>query len=375
MPQRDLLLPWRRALANATLGAEVSGRDLAEAEATARGLFERFGLAGFEEAWPSELSGGMRQRLALLRTFLQGRDVLLLDEPFGALDALTRRRMYAWLEEVWLADRRTVLFVTHDVEEAISLSGPRAGAVGAAGPRRGGARGARAPAAPARRRHRALVHRRQARPAPGPGPPLTPCSGCEKRRWATFRPRTWRGYAVVGQTAAVDVSEHLDAPCPPELLFAWVEDLTTYPSWLDIVPRAAPADAVEGDDALPAWTVELRGRLGPLARSKRLRMVRTRHEAPHQVTFKRREVDGRSHSPWVLRAEVEPTVDGSRLTMHLHYGGGMWGSVLERLLGDEIGQAAPGCSTAWRAVAPSPTDAHGRGDPRCRATGGSAELR
>jgi ABC-type nitrate/sulfonate/bicarbonate transport system ATPase subunit len=122
MPQRDLLLPWRRALANATLGAEVSGHDLAEAEATARGLFERFGLAGFEEAWPSELSGGMRQRLALLRTFLQGRDVLLLDEPFGALDALTRRRMYAWLEAVWLADRRTVLFVTHDVEEAISLS-------------------------------------------------------------------------------------------------------------------------------------------------------------------------------------------------------------------------------------------------------------
>jgi ABC-type nitrate/sulfonate/bicarbonate transport system ATPase subunit len=122
MPQRDLLLPWRRALANATLGAEVSGHDLAEAQATARTLFERFGLAGFEDAWPSELSGGMRQRLALLRTFLQGRDVLLLDEPFGALDALTRRRMYAWLEEVWLADRRTVLFVTHDVEEAISLS-------------------------------------------------------------------------------------------------------------------------------------------------------------------------------------------------------------------------------------------------------------
>jgi hypothetical protein len=147
------------------------------------------------------------------------------------------------------------------------------------------------------------------------------------------------GAVVVGQTAAVDVSEHLDAPCPPELLFAWVEDLTTYPSWLDIVPRAAPADAAESDGALPAWTVELRGRLGPLARSKRLRMVRTRHDAPHQVTFERREVDGRSHSPWVLRAEIEPTADGSRLTMHLHYGGGMWGSVLERLLGDEIGQS------------------------------------
>jgi hypothetical protein len=96
---------------------------------------------------------------------------------------------------------------------------------------------------------------------------------------------------------------------------------------------------VEGDDGFPAWTVELRGRLGPLARSKRLRMVRTGHEPPGQVTFERREVDGRSHSPWVLRAEVEPLAEGSRLTMHLHYGGGMWGSVLERLLGDEIGRS------------------------------------
>ena len=134
----------------------------------------------------------------------------------------------------------------------------------------------------------------------------------------------------------MDVSEHLDAPCPPELLFAWVEDLTTYPSWLDIVPRAAPDAASDDDGALPAWTVELRGRLGPLARSKRLRMVRTVHEPHTRVAFERRELDGRSHSPWVLRAEVEPTADGSRLTMHLHYGGGMWGSVLERLLGDEI---------------------------------------
>jgi ABC-type nitrate/sulfonate/bicarbonate transport system ATPase subunit len=122
MPQRDLLLPWRRALDNAVLGAEVTGAPRDQARDRARSLFERFGLTGFEAAWPGELSGGMRQRLALLRTFLLDRDVLLLDEPFGALDAITRRGMYAWLQDVWLADRRTALFVTHDVEEAIYLS-------------------------------------------------------------------------------------------------------------------------------------------------------------------------------------------------------------------------------------------------------------
>lgn len=122
MPQRDLLLPWRRALDNAVLGAEVTGAPRDQARDRARSLFDRFGLTGFEEAWPGELSGGMRQRLALLRTFLLDRDVLLLDEPFGALDAITRRGMYAWLQDVWLADRRTALFVTHDVEEAIYLS-------------------------------------------------------------------------------------------------------------------------------------------------------------------------------------------------------------------------------------------------------------
>jgi ABC-type nitrate/sulfonate/bicarbonate transport system ATPase subunit len=122
MPQRDLLLPWRRALDNAVLGAEIGGRPRREARAEAGRLFPRFGLEGFEKAWPSQLSGGMRQRLALLRTFLLGRDILLLDEPFGALDALTRREMYEWLQDVWLGDRRTVLFVTHDVDEAVYLS-------------------------------------------------------------------------------------------------------------------------------------------------------------------------------------------------------------------------------------------------------------
>jgi ABC-type nitrate/sulfonate/bicarbonate transport system ATPase subunit len=121
-PQHDLLLPWRRVLANASLGAEVAGvgRDLARTEAAAR--FNRFGLAGFERAWPAMLSGGMRQRVALLRTFLVPRPVLLLDEPLGALDALTRRSMQEWLQEVWTEDGRTVLLVTHDVEEALLLA-------------------------------------------------------------------------------------------------------------------------------------------------------------------------------------------------------------------------------------------------------------
>lgn len=122
MPQRDLLLPWRRALGNATVGAEIAGVERDEARRRAIALFERFGLAGFERAWPAQLSGGMRQRLALLRTFLMGRDVLLLDEPFGALDAITRRDMHVWLQQVLATDPRTVLLVTHDVEEALVLS-------------------------------------------------------------------------------------------------------------------------------------------------------------------------------------------------------------------------------------------------------------
>jgi ABC-type nitrate/sulfonate/bicarbonate transport system ATPase subunit len=122
LPQRDHLLPWRRVLGNATLGAAVAGTPRAEAERRALELLDRFGLAGTERAWPWELSGGMRQRVALLRTFLVDRPVLLLDEPFGALDALTRRAMQAWLAEVWEADRRTVVLVTHDVEEALILA-------------------------------------------------------------------------------------------------------------------------------------------------------------------------------------------------------------------------------------------------------------
>jgi hypothetical protein len=136
----------------------------------------------------------------------------------------------------------------------------------------------------------------------------------------------------------VDVTADLDAPCGPAELFAWVGDLDRYPQWLDIVARAEPVDAAAGDPG-PAWSVDLRGRLGPLSRSKRLRMVRTDHAPPDHVRFERRDHDGRSHAPWVLDATVAPTEEGSRLTMHLHYGGALWGPVIERLLGDEIGRS------------------------------------
>jgi uncharacterized protein YndB with AHSA1/START domain len=132
----------------------------------------------------------------------------------------------------------------------------------------------------------------------------------------------------------VDVTADLDTPHPPARVFALVEDLERYPSWLDIVPQVL----AEGDGA---WRVDLRGRLGPFARSKRLRMVRTRHDAPHAVRFERDERDGRSHAPWVLDATVEPREGGSRLTMHLHYGGGLFGPVLEKVLGDEITRSRP----------------------------------
>ncbi|HWE64728.1 MAG TPA: ABC transporter ATP-binding protein, partial [Chloroflexota bacterium] len=122
MPQKDLLMPWRSVLDNTILGMEVAGVSRQQARRQARRAFARFGLAGFEHAWPYQLSGGMRQRVALLRTFLCGKDPLLLDEPFGALDAFTRREMQRWLLDMWSADRKTILFITHDVEEAIVLS-------------------------------------------------------------------------------------------------------------------------------------------------------------------------------------------------------------------------------------------------------------
>ncbi len=122
MPQRDLLLPWRDALGNAALALECQGVPRAEARRRAVPLFERFGLAEFERVRPAELSGGMRQRVAFLRTLLQGRPVLLLDEPFGALDAITRADLREWLADALAEDPRTVLLVTHDTEEAVFLA-------------------------------------------------------------------------------------------------------------------------------------------------------------------------------------------------------------------------------------------------------------
>jgi ABC-type nitrate/sulfonate/bicarbonate transport system ATPase subunit len=122
MPQRDLLLPWRDALGNAALALECQGVRRPEARRRAAPLFERFGLAEFEAARPAALSGGMRQRVAFLRTLLAGRSVLLLDEPFGALDALTRASMQQWLADALAEEPRTVLLVTHDVQEALFLA-------------------------------------------------------------------------------------------------------------------------------------------------------------------------------------------------------------------------------------------------------------
>jgi ABC-type nitrate/sulfonate/bicarbonate transport system ATPase subunit len=121
MPQRDLLLPWRSVLENVIVSQELGGGDLAQARGRAAELLPLFGLQGFEAAYPASLSGGMRQRAALLRTVLTGREVLLLDEPFGALDALTRSELQNWLMEVWGQFRQTVVFITHDVEEALYL--------------------------------------------------------------------------------------------------------------------------------------------------------------------------------------------------------------------------------------------------------------
>jgi ABC-type nitrate/sulfonate/bicarbonate transport system ATPase subunit len=122
MPQRDGLLPWRRTIDNVTIGLELAGVSRAGARERAAPLLERFGLGGFEAAWPWQLSGGMRQRAAFLRTILLGKPAMLLDEPFGALDGITRSELQQWLLEVWSEVRSTVLLITHDVAEAVFLA-------------------------------------------------------------------------------------------------------------------------------------------------------------------------------------------------------------------------------------------------------------
>jgi ABC-type nitrate/sulfonate/bicarbonate transport system ATPase subunit len=122
MPQRDALLPWRTVLDNAILAAIVQRGDVASARREAQALLPVFGLEGFGSRLPDELSGGMRQRVALLRTVLWHRSIMLLDEPFGALDALTRTQLQTWLLSLWERLDRTILLVTHDVDEALLLS-------------------------------------------------------------------------------------------------------------------------------------------------------------------------------------------------------------------------------------------------------------
>jgi NitT/TauT family transport system ATP-binding protein len=122
MPQRDLLLPWFSALDNAALALRNRGVGRGDARRQAGALFDRFGLAGFEAARPRELSGGMRQRVAFLRTLVAGKPVLALDEPFASLDAISRAEMQEWLAGALRAEARTVLLVSHDLEEALYLA-------------------------------------------------------------------------------------------------------------------------------------------------------------------------------------------------------------------------------------------------------------
>jgi ABC-type nitrate/sulfonate/bicarbonate transport system ATPase subunit len=122
MPQHDLLLPWLSAVDNAALALRIAHRPRAQARTRAQEMFAELGLAGFEAARPHELSGGMRQRVAFVRTLLSGKPVLCLDEPFGALDAITRAEMQGWLARALQREPRTVVLVTHDVEEAVLLA-------------------------------------------------------------------------------------------------------------------------------------------------------------------------------------------------------------------------------------------------------------
>lgn len=122
MPQRDVLLPWRRIIDNAAIGLEVAGTPRTEARAAVAGLLDSFGLAGTQRQYPRQLSGGMRQRVSFLRTVVQQRPVLLLDEPFGALDAITRDELQQWLLGMWEVNGWSILLITHDIREAVRLA-------------------------------------------------------------------------------------------------------------------------------------------------------------------------------------------------------------------------------------------------------------
>lgn len=134
MPQRDVLLPWRRIVDNAAIGLEVMSLKRAEARRRVADLLGEFGLAGTDRLYPRQLSGGMRQRVSFLRTVVQQRPVLLLDEPFGALDAITRDELQQWLLEMWAENGWSMLLITHDIREAVRMSDRVLVLPGSAGP-------------------------------------------------------------------------------------------------------------------------------------------------------------------------------------------------------------------------------------------------
>lgn len=121
MPQKDLLFPWRTILDNIMIGAEIK-KEIKISKEDARSWLKKVGLSDYEQAYPNQLSGGMRQRVAFLRTLLTEKEVLLLDEPFGALDSITKKEMQAWLLSIWQELDKTIVFITHDLEEACYLS-------------------------------------------------------------------------------------------------------------------------------------------------------------------------------------------------------------------------------------------------------------
>lgn len=139
----------------------------------------------------------------------------------------------------------------------------------------------------------------------------------------------------------MEIERHVVVPGPSDAVFALLDDLDHYPSWMDLVHDVERVEAVASDPG-PAWEVELQARVGPFARSKRLRMVRTVHDAPHAVVFERAEIDGRRHAEWTLRATLADADSASvDVSMRLTYGGNLWtGAVLQRVLDDHVERGA-----------------------------------
>jgi hypothetical protein len=138
----------------------------------------------------------------------------------------------------------------------------------------------------------------------------------------------------------MDLITRVDISAPAAVVFFHLDDLSRYPAWAPLVHSVG--ESAPHDDGAPAWDVELRAKVGPFARSKRLRMIRVRCDAPRTVEFVRAEIDGRPHAPWHLRATVTEAASGVDVELHLHYGGSLWGPVLERVLADQVAAGREG---------------------------------